>query len=135
MMSSRVVLGEARFSSREAGTRRVLVAGVTEKRECIVTSHRHLKQLVRVRMAKIGERYAAARRHIVAQLDPPRITGPIAAHLPGSVPATTALRVLLHHAGLTNPVTRRPSLRCRRGGQRRVRALDEGEVAALSTLA
>ena len=30
-----------------------------------MTSHKHLKQLVRARMAKTGERYATARRQIV----------------------------------------------------------------------
>ena len=32
-----------------------------------MTKHKHLKQLVRARMAKTGERYSSARRHIVAE--------------------------------------------------------------------
>lgn len=63
-----------------------------------MTSHKHLKQLVRARMAKTGERYATARRQIVSQAA--RVAGgPAAAHLPGNVPGPTALRVLLSHAG------------------------------------
>lgn len=67
-----------------------------------MTSHKHLKQLVRARMSRTGERYAAARRQVLAQAVTPR-TGPAAAHLPGNVPATTALRILLAHAGLAGP--------------------------------
>lgn len=65
-----------------------------------MTSHKHLKQLVRARMSRTGERYAAARRQILAQAELTR-TGPASAHLPGNVPATTALRVLLRHAKVT----------------------------------
>jgi hypothetical protein len=82
-----------------------------------MTAHKHLKQLVRSRMAKTGERYAAARRHIIAHgngqviprdgsLDDFPPAG--AWHFAGSVPATTALRVLLSHAGVLNPVTKQP---------------------------
>lgn len=67
-----------------------------------MTSHKHLKQLVRARMSRTGERYAAARRQILAQAEITR-TGPARAHLPGNVPATTALRVLLRHAKVTGP--------------------------------
>lgn len=64
-----------------------------------MTSHKHLKQLVRARMQKTGERYSSARRHVIAQAAP-EPAGPAAAHLPGSVPAPTALRILLNHAGV-----------------------------------
>lgn len=67
-----------------------------------MTSHKHLKQLVRTRMTRTGERYAAARRHILAQAENTR-TGPASAHLPGNIPATTALRILLRHAKVTGP--------------------------------
>ncbi len=67
-----------------------------------MTSQKHLKQLVRARMSRTGERYAAARRQILAQTSSTP-TGPAAAHLPGNVPATTALRILLSHLKLTGP--------------------------------
>lgn len=76
-----------------------------------MTRHKHLKQLVRSRMTKTGESYAAARRQILgeAALD----TAPIPSihhdpHLPGNIPATTALRVLLTQAGIRDPRTGRP---------------------------
>lgn len=61
-----------------------------------MTRQKHLKQLVRDRMKKTGERYATARRQLVGDA-PPRTDSP---HLPGSVPLPTALRVLLTHAGV-----------------------------------
>ncbi len=61
-----------------------------------MTSRKHLKQLIRARMAKTGERYAAARRHIVAEQPDP---------IAGSVPASAALRLLLAHAGFKAPHT------------------------------
>jgi Butirosin biosynthesis protein H, N-terminal/Domain of unknown function (DUF4872) len=67
-----------------------------------MTSHKHLKQLVRARMTRTGERYAAARRQVLAQAATPG-DGPGGAHLPGNVPATTALRILLAHANLAGP--------------------------------
>lgn len=67
-----------------------------------MTSHKHLKQLVRARMSRTGERYAAARRQILAQAQS-TISGPAAAHLPGNVPATTALRILLCHLRMKAP--------------------------------
>ena len=63
-----------------------------------MTTHKHLKQFVRARMAKTGERYATARRQVVSQAAR-ATTGPAAAHLPGNVPGATALRILLTHAG------------------------------------
>lgn len=77
-----------------------------------MTRQVHLKERIRARMRKTGERYAAARRHVLAQRgDPP--ANPTAnpftrAHLPGNVPATTALRVLLHHAGVVAPHSGEP---------------------------
>ena len=64
-----------------------------------MTTQKHLKQLVRARMEKTGERYAAARRQVLSHRTdavPPRADS---AHLPGRIPATTALRVLLHGLG------------------------------------
>jgi hypothetical protein len=71
-----------------------------------MTSHKHLKQLVRARMEKTGERYASARRQ-VARGTTPAAENPIDAHRPGRVPAATALRILFNHAGLdlSEPVT------------------------------
>jgi hypothetical protein len=73
-----------------------------------MTAHKHLKQLVRERMKKTGESYTAARRHIVR--DAPQIESDPAArwHFPGSIPATTALRVVLSHAGVRAPHTDQP---------------------------
>jgi hypothetical protein len=70
-----------------------------------MTAHKHLKQLVRARMRKTGEGYATARRHVVARAggDPA-----LRWHFPGNVAATTALRVLLAHAGLRAPHTGEP---------------------------
>jgi len=65
-----------------------------------MTRQKHLKQLVRERMQKTGERYASARRHVVAAHQP-ALDPAAKSHLPGSVPLATALRVLLTHAGIT----------------------------------
>jgi hypothetical protein len=72
-----------------------------------MTRQRHLKQLVRARMEKTGERYAAARRHVVAQSTS---SGAIreTPHRPGSVPAAAALRALLSSTGIVDPRTREP---------------------------
>jgi len=70
-----------------------------------MTSHKHLKQLVRSRMSKTGERYTTARRQILAKT---QATSAGAPHLSGVVPATTALRILLTHAGVTGPDGKRP---------------------------
>jgi len=74
-----------------------------------MTRQKHLKQLVRARMEKTGERYATARRHVVR--DTP--AGSTAAragvsHLTGNVPAATALRTLLTAAGVRAPHTNEP---------------------------
>lgn len=76
-----------------------------------MTRQKHLKQLVRARMEKTGERYATARRHVIRDTPrqpnghPARATG---AHLTGNVPATTALRILLTAAGVRAPHTNQP---------------------------
>lgn len=63
-----------------------------------MTRQKHLKDRIRARMQKTGERYTVARRHVLAKVSPPQISGPERFHLPGNVPATTALRVLLFAA-------------------------------------
>ncbi len=73
-----------------------------------VTAHKHLKQLVRTRMSKTGESYATARRQIIGHDDTPSPDPATRAHFPGNVAATTALRVLLTHAGVRDPATGRP---------------------------
>src|SRR5918996_2349571 len=65
-----------------------------------MTTHKHLKQLVRARMMKTGESYATARRHIVRQPAQPSADPATQWHFPGNVSATTALRILLAHAGV-----------------------------------
>lgn len=71
-----------------------------------MTAHKHLKQLIRARMEKTGERYATARRHIIGVALEAGQTDAVAAlpsripfHFPGNVAATTALRALVTHAG------------------------------------
>ena len=54
-------------------------------------------------MMKTGESYATARRHIVRQPAQPSADPATQWHFPGNVPATTALRVLLAHAGVRAP--------------------------------
>ena len=70
-----------------------------------MTERKHLKSSVRARMARTGERYAAARAHVVTARgdDPDRTTAPDP-HGPGTTtagvnPATAALRALLASAG------------------------------------
>ncbi len=65
-----------------------------------MTKQKRLKDLIRARMQKTGERYTAARRHVLAQALPAATDGPERFHLPGNVPATTALRVLLSAANV-----------------------------------
>jgi Domain of unknown function (DUF4872)/Butirosin biosynthesis protein H, N-terminal len=73
-----------------------------------MTAHKHLKQLVRARMKKTGESYSTARRQLLRDraADPSRSQMPW--HFAGSVPAATALRVLLAHAGVRAPHTGEP---------------------------
>jgi hypothetical protein len=75
-----------------------------------MTLHKHLKERVRTRMRKTGESYTTARRHIlnlksdgVVRRDPA-----LRWHFPGTVPGTTALRILLAQAGVRNPLTGQP---------------------------
>jgi hypothetical protein len=78
-------------------------------RACDMTAHKHFKQLVRARMAKTGESYTTARRHILRQAGGSNgEDGPGKWHFPGSVPGSTALRVLLTAAGVRDPRTARP---------------------------
>lgn len=80
-------------------------SGLLVGEEHAMTAHKHLKQLVRARMEKTGESYTAARRQVIRQapVDPQTRW-----HFPGNVPATTALRVLLTHAGIRAPHTGQP---------------------------
>ena len=79
-----------------------------------MTRHKHLKQLVRARMEKTGERYATARRHIVRDTTAtdvardPTAKPRASSHLTGNVPAATALRILLTTAGVRAPHTNAP---------------------------
>jgi hypothetical protein len=73
-----------------------------------MTAHKHLKQRVRARMQKTGESYATARRHVMAKAGPAGGDPAVRGHFPGNVPATTALRVLLAHAGVCAPHTGEP---------------------------
>ncbi len=63
-------------------------------------------------MQKTGESYASARRHLTQQTPESDSRLPsnsrVPWHFPGNVPATTALRVLLTHAGVRDPHTRQP---------------------------
>ncbi|HMV87458.1 MAG TPA: DUF4872 domain-containing protein [Blastocatellia bacterium] len=76
-----------------------------------MTAQKHLKQLIRARMAKTGEHYTTARRHIIGKLEQAKNpstepSGPL--HFPGNVPATTALRILLANQGVRAPHTGEP---------------------------
>src|SRR5262245_58558322 len=77
-----------------------------------MTAQKHLKQLIRARMQKTGERYTAARRHILSdngsKAQQPKQNPAARWHLPGNVPATTALRILLTHHGVRAPHTAEP---------------------------
>ncbi len=67
-----------------------------------MTAHKHFKQLVRERMKKTGERYAAARRNLLSEHSEPPLDPAARWHQPGQIPAATALRVLLNAAGVPN---------------------------------
>ncbi len=77
-----------------------------------MTIHKHFKERVRSRMQKTGESYTTARRHVLHQREqalPPYAADPVLRwHVPGTVPATTALRIVLSHAGARNPRTGEP---------------------------
>jgi hypothetical protein len=72
-----------------------------------MTRQKHLKQLVRDRMARTGERYATARRHVIGEAAAVDKSG-TRSHLTGNVPATTALRALLTAADVRAPHTKQP---------------------------
>lgn len=59
-----------------------------------MTQQKHLKQLVRDRMKKTGQRYAAARRSVLQSAAAPKTP-----HRPGCNAGATAFRVLLAHSG------------------------------------
>jgi hypothetical protein len=73
-----------------------------------MTQQKHLKRLVRARMEKTGESYATARRQVIRNAPPASGDPATRWHFPGNVPATTALRVLLAHAGVRDPHTGEP---------------------------
>jgi hypothetical protein len=74
-----------------------------------MTDQKRFKQLVRARMARTGERYAAARRQILgAEAEPVAKPQSPFTHFPGSVPAATALRIALANAGVHAPHTGAP---------------------------
>jgi Domain of unknown function (DUF4872)/Butirosin biosynthesis protein H, N-terminal len=73
-----------------------------------MTAHKHLKQRIRARMAKTGEAYAAARRQIIRSVEQESGASATRWHLPGNLPATTALRTLFAHAGMPAPHTHAP---------------------------
>lgn len=72
-----------------------------------MTARKHLKQLVRGRMARTGESYATARRHVVASAGTVRPAARFV-HFTGSVPAATTLRALFANAGVVAPHTGQP---------------------------
>ncbi len=60
-----------------------------------MTKQKHLKALVRARMQKTGESYVVARRHVLRKAAAVETRDSQSYHLPGNIPATTALRILL----------------------------------------
>ncbi len=68
-----------------------------------MTKQKHFKERVRARMAKTGESYAIARRHVLAAQTKGEIPLADPTHFPGAHPETTALRAALAHVGVTNP--------------------------------
>lgn len=73
-----------------------------------MTAQKHLKQLIRARMQKTGERYATARRHLIGNFQTDNSDPNTRWHFPGNVPGTTALRILLTHLGARAPHTGEP---------------------------
>lgn len=64
-----------------------------------MTDRKHLKSHVRARMERTGERYAAARAHVMAATSPTVPPDP-SLRQPGDNPGATAFRILLADAGL-----------------------------------
>jgi Domain of unknown function (DUF4872) len=73
-----------------------------------MTVHKHLKHLIRDRMEKTGERYSAARRSVIETADQDHGDPATRWHFAGNVPATTAFRTMLAHAGVRAPHTGEP---------------------------
>ena len=80
-----------------------------------MTKQREFKQLVRERMAKSGERYAAARAQLLGQLDVPAAAcetfpGVLAGYDRfGGIQGNTAIvHNVLRHAGMRSPLTNAP---------------------------
>lgn len=73
-----------------------------------MTAHKHFKTLVRARMQKTGESYSTARRQVLRSAAPPALPNTTRWHLPGCVPGTTALRIVLTAAGVRDPRTDKP---------------------------
>jgi hypothetical protein len=70
-----------------------------------MTTQKHLKERVRARMARTGESYTSARRHVVHDRAK---SSKHPWHFSGRVPAATALRSLLTAAGVGDPLTGEP---------------------------
>ena len=68
-----------------------------------MTKQKHFKERVRARMAKTGESYTTARRHVFAAQTKGESSVADLPHFPGIHPETTALLGALAHAGVTNP--------------------------------
>src|SRR5689334_22754792 len=95
--------------SLPGGLGRVGSGAIARRRKAIdMTAHKHFKHLVRTRMDKTGESYTTARRHVLREAGKLPAEGPARWHLPGNIPATTALRVLLTAAGVRDPRTGEP---------------------------
>ncbi len=73
-----------------------------------MSQQKHFKQRVRACMAKTGESYTTARRHVLATRTKGEDSMQDSPHFPGVHPETTALRTALAHAGVTNPQTGEP---------------------------
>ncbi len=73
-----------------------------------MTAHKHFKALVRTRMQKTGESYSTARRQVLCSAPATSARDATRWHLPGNIPATTALRGILNAAGVHDPRTKQP---------------------------
>ena len=85
-----------------------------------MTERKRFKHLVRERMSRTGERYAAARRQILRA--EPGSSSPRQypfLHFPGSIPAAASLRALLANAGVRAPHTGAPLTEVRWNGSPR----------------
>lgn len=80
-----------------------------------MTTHQSFKRLVRARMVKTGERYAAARRALLAERPSPPVVPPAIAHgsrghayRGGQQPVSASLANVLASLGVRSPVTGEP---------------------------